>query len=485
LTYALTADDYILDFVLLVANRASDLHDELIANNPYARIAGGVPSSIAQVWSTNRAFGLSGPTDGIAQQLNISLGNISTAYSDWRSLGLATVATPTEKDALVNSFRTFCGLVPLPGGSFSTNNLLTMETPFNPAAKLSVAATWQANDPLVHHHAGDLSNSFYSANVLSYLKPSQPSTNLPPSTLGFLNFVYSPWGGNPAGTYELPGSYDRSIHDPGVYSADDWDFPTNEPLSARWLGRVHRGTPWQTIYLKADVAPISLWANQSSDLRAHPTNDWRLVELLASLLNTNDVRTLTSINITNAGELRNTFAGLRELSNNVTVPLLRGPVTYETNVIVADAPQLGTVLAGIDRERAARAGEYFRSVAEFLSVPELSSASAWLNLTGDQPKWGVTDEGYESLPSQLLALVRADPVGSATFSVNGIQLRFATFDGYAHRVEMTTNFIEWRPVSEPHYSTNGVLTINLPASGGSEFYRAVLLPAADLTPARR
>jgi len=36
-----------------------------------------------------------------------------------------------------------------------------------------------------------------------------------------------------------------------VRSSDDWEFPTNQFPNIGWLGRVHRGTPWQTIYLKA------------------------------------------------------------------------------------------------------------------------------------------------------------------------------------------------------------------------------------------
>src|SRR5262249_577760 len=33
--------------------------------------------------------------------------------------------------------------------------------------------------------------------------------------------------------------------------SDDWDFPTNKFPNIGWLGRVHRGTPWQTVYLKS------------------------------------------------------------------------------------------------------------------------------------------------------------------------------------------------------------------------------------------
>jgi hypothetical protein len=39
-----------------------------------------------------------------------------------------------------------------------------------------------------------------------------------------------------------------SFKDPLVRGSDDWDFPTNKFPGIGWLGRVHRGTPWQTVY---------------------------------------------------------------------------------------------------------------------------------------------------------------------------------------------------------------------------------------------
>jgi hypothetical protein len=36
-------------------------------------------------------------------------------------------------------------------------------------------------------------------------------------------------------------------------------FPTNKFPNVGWIGRVHRGTPWQTIYLKAPKATLPQW----------------------------------------------------------------------------------------------------------------------------------------------------------------------------------------------------------------------------------
>ena len=110
-------------------------------------------------------------------------------------------------------------------------------------------------------------------------------------------------------------------------------------------------------------------------------------------------------------------------------------------------------------------------------MPELSNASPWLNLSdSEQLKWGLTDEAYEMLPSQLLSLVRADPVATATRANNAIELNFTAFDGYAYRVESTTDFATWTTVSGPHYPSNGVFTLGVPLNSGPQFFRAVLLP---------
>ena len=99
-----------------------------------------------------------------------------------------------------------------------TNATTAMQTPFNPSARLAVVTSWQANDPLVHYHAIDLMMSPTNQNR-QYLNPGQPSSNIWPASLQHLNPRYSPWGGNPNNDPldPVPGSYDRTIKDPGMY----------------------------------------------------------------------------------------------------------------------------------------------------------------------------------------------------------------------------------------------------------------------------
>ena len=84
--------------------------------------------------------------------------------------------------------------------------------------------------------------------------------------LGSFNHASRPWG--------ISGG-DASIQDPrgvGAYNANhpphlDWRFPdlARTPLkTVGWLGQVHRGTPWQTLYLKskkAGLAGVTAYSN--------------------------------------------------------------------------------------------------------------------------------------------------------------------------------------------------------------------------------
>ncbi len=472
--------DRIIDFVLLEDAQAVDLHRDFIAGvNPYTGI-GNVSLNIAGLWRTNRTSA-DGPTDGIRRQLDIAHGNAVTSAAEWREFAPTMVANENDKMAAIDGFRHFCGLAPVYGIPFQTNNTLAMQTPFNPAAKLAALRTWQVNDPLVHYHRDDLRIS--SLTNYQHLKPTQAASNIAPSTLTYLNHRYAPWNGNPSGAL-YPEWSDRRIMDAGVRSSDDWNFPANETLAPHWLGRVHRGTPWQTIYLKPEIAPLSEWAKQSDDAvfvpglgmvsRTHPTNDWRLAALWASLVNTNDPRDLLSINSTNFADWQAVLTGLTVLSNNLAFPIFGDPLQFETNTITANAPQIATIFDGLKQQRSSQPKGYFTDIFACLNTPELSSASPWLNLTDEQAAFGLTDEAYEKLPGQLLARVRPDPVGRIIAANHTLELTFSAFDGFAFRVESSTNLIHWTTFSEPHYSTNGTFSCAMAPTTGPRYFRAVL-----------
>jgi len=86
-------------------------------------------------------------------------------------------------------------------------------------------------------------------------------------------------------------------------------FQANQTPNLTCLGAIHRGTPWQTMYLKSggvdshDLAKLD-WCSSGpwKAQRLQPTNDWRLASLLAGLFNTNDSRSLLSVNETDLGD---------------------------------------------------------------------------------------------------------------------------------------------------------------------------------------
>jgi hypothetical protein len=475
MTCLISEGNNIVDFALLNTNMTVNLSDALLSGSD--PLGSFTPFAIRGIWSTNRPS-TGGPTDGIWRQIDISAGEsfFPLSVPEWNAYSATRVQNPNAMSNAISIFRDFLKLPPLLGNPPPPpNTSLSMLAPFNPAAKLAIVNVWQANDPLVHYPIEDLQ---FETSTNFYLL-TQPATNIAPATLGEINVRYSPWLGRPNSSY--PEYSDRALKDAGLYSSDQWNFPSNQTsLAADWLGRVHRGTPWQTIYLQAEAAPMATWIQNGGDPRAHPTNDWRMAALLASLFNSNDVRSLRSVNTTSFDSWAATLDGLTVLSNNLSHPNFGDVPQFDNITVTSNAPQIAVVVDGINRTRAAQRGQYFTDVGAFLSVPELSSASPWLNLSddpnGNQTRFGLTDEAYEALPSQLLALMRADPVGTATRIGNSVELHFTAFDGYAYRVESSADFATWTTVSEPHYSTNGIFRLTAHATPSPQFFRAALQP---------
>ena len=82
-----------------------------------------------------------------------------------------------------------------------------------------------------------------------------------------LNDAYQPWGRTNTG-----GKNDPNIKDPGVYPVyspiNGWKFPDTMRGGVQnvgWLGQVHRGTPWQTLYLKSKADPGSIAIQRIND----------------------------------------------------------------------------------------------------------------------------------------------------------------------------------------------------------------------------
>jgi hypothetical protein len=265
-------------------------------------------------WSTNGLGGSfpeppNGLSVGLWNQILMGIGQIAFNSLDYR------------KETAYGTEFFFYNLLNSGSGSptiFKTN---IFYAPFTPFRTIYQRVFWEANDPLVHYTVPDLTDLTSSETVF---RTSQGTANIPANTLGGMNRRYSPWAGRP-GYPSPPDAYDLSKKDPGMFRPDRWSFPTNPSSDLHWLGSVHRGTPWQTLYLKSpniagtDIEAWKEWTGNADDQDAaltSPTNDWRLASMLISLLGTNGPLQLVSVNNPDTNAWLNLFTGLTVLTNS-------------------------------------------------------------------------------------------------------------------------------------------------------------------------
>jgi hypothetical protein len=439
------------------------------------------------LWVTNHAGNSTkvlAPTFGVLNQLDISLRYGYSGSGDWRYYGFMPVGRSPEGS--VDNCRAFFGYAPYFGNRIINTNL-AQPAPFTPALRISHYQTWQAADPLVHQLTSDLN----LLGLTNHLRRELLSAPLPVlENIGRLNNRYQPWGGN----FQAPDPhrFNPALKDPLVSSPNQWTFPNNESLNAALLGRVHRGTPWQTLYLKSAVADLGTWQNWTGNTdprdaeRTLPVNDWRVAALIASLLNTNRPQELASANPTSPTNWLPVLDGLVVLTNSMTdtqVLLLQLNIprpfpVYDSLDMTRDSEQTALIANAILATRASRPGGVFRDPGDVFATPELSLTSPWLNRsTTMQVQYGITDEACEAIPSQLLARLRADSEGVVAQSNGILHVKFSGFDGHAYAVESSSNLRDWLPVSTNHPG-NGFFIFTEPvvAPESPQFYRSVLLP---------
>ncbi|HEU5070118.1 MAG TPA: hypothetical protein VFV96_06880 [Verrucomicrobiae bacterium] len=440
-----------------------------------------VDSTEAALWATNRVGGdsISNAPAGVINQLQAGLGNINIV--NWNSYGIAQPSGQTKQKA-IDSFRVFCRLTPIYFPNTVNTNLI-VTAPFTPTRKTSLYQTWQANDPFVHFQRADL-QSITGSWGLRRESPNGPVLAVP--NLGSLNNRFEPWGGNPSSSQSLGivPPYDLTVKDPLIRSAENWQFGEPAPLAVAWLGRVHRGTPWQTLYLKAaNVSPttwqqwLGLWDAETAQ-RARPVTDRALINSLVALLNTNTPATLLSLNTSDNNAWRQAFDGLTAITNTATEAELNySPPAprFETNLMTAASPQ-AAVLA--DAILQARAGVEWQAVTDVLRTPALTEDSPWLNQSSAaQLQYGLSDEAYETLAAQLLPRLRPDSIGAVRSRPTGLVLTFTGCDAFFYVVEASEDLAHWSSLST-NSPENGVIELPLPEVRDlpRRFYRSRLLP---------
>ena len=444
-----------------------------------------LPDGTGNPWCTNRinnSVSYMTPTYGILNQIFAGrAGRFSLSPFPY----ILDLSSGPTLHLAIDNFRMQFDLNPIfpedQGKIFVRTNVFC--APLDPSTTIYLHTSWQANDPLVHYMAEDL--------VYQRLQYVDFASDYPPlNNLGIINKRYEPWGGSPVGDYPSTTRYDLSIKDPLVHRSDDWDFPSGEPLGTVILGRIHRGTPWQTLYLKSAAANIDLWKVWTGDPVSAdagltlPTNDWHLISLLVHLLNKHDIYGHFSVNDPNEDEWRKVLDGLTAWTNSVPDSQVWATTPqFEMITISSDSPQAEVVAAAIESVRMSQRVPFFHDVGDILATPELSVASPWLNLSAVQLESGITDEAYEKLPSQLLPLLRADSIGSVVSSNGHAIVQFTGYDDHAYIVQGSSNLINWVPLSL-NYPENGAFNFTVPANTHAQFYRSILLPCGRSSPGR-
>ena len=376
--------------------------------------------SLDEQWDTNL---LNGIPIGILNQISASEGGSAWQMTDWND-------TPANIAYAQSNFRRYLN-------NYVTNNF---QAPYTPHKTIYQRISWQANDPLVHYTVPDLtSTNGFQANYNGVSTIAEP----PLTNLTSLNFAYQPWGG-----YHLPGgspqqvdplkfNYDWRVKDPSVEQSDNWDFPTNKLPSIGWLGRIHRGTPWQTIYMKPSNRSAQEWTDWGNDNvlitngnsvivdgpLTHPTMDYRLFDLFTAAVNENASYGRLNVNQTNLAAWSAVLSGVNVLSNTPvgSLPMVINPAGYYDP---SNPTPVAAIVQGINATRAntnSAKGTVlvfpngaFQHAGDVLATPQLSITSPFLDTQAENPQRqginslganGITDEMMERIPQQVMSLL--------------------------------------------------------------------------------
>ncbi len=389
----------LLDFVNIgpfgtSLNILSNIGVNMAGGAPPVSGAGGGGTVDSTCWLTAPSTVVPAMAQGVYNQMQIALGTMST--SDFPP-------NPTNSITFSNN---------LAGNS--TN--LSFDCPLTPSVILRQTYDLEAADPLVHYTVDDLTSPQSTLIVqelpaTSYFTPltltNAPTYNGTPTQRykQALNFANA---GPPGWTFVDPGMTVRS-----QLRSDLWNFPNNKFPSIGWLGRVHRGTPWQTIFLKADADPTNnpgKWTTQwVTNMDNYPTNDYALLDLFTAAPNDNAASGLLSINQTNQAAWSALLSGVIAFTNvggGLPIDPTNVPYFLDTNLISGVTP-----VYGINTLRALQRNGIFHHIGDILNSAPLTIASPFLAPSVISP---LTDDVVERIPEQILGLVK---VGQPQFVI--------------------------------------------------------------------
>jgi hypothetical protein len=455
---------HVIDYVQLRGpNSTRNLNDEIADSRD--SLDPKVPESMRNgtaMWDTN-GVGIGTfppPTKGVVNQINVSRTgpNAFTVKSAWKkppnmpNLSLGATTLEQAEAAFFDGFFEYQNAYQVDGKVYYNTNLV-VQAPYTPTRTVWDYTSWQANDPLVHYLASDLNTVTKDTGL--HRSDDLVNKPMPVISLNALNERYQPWGRNAqmsqvsglVGVTVDDAAYNLRIRDPLVWGSDYWDFPAYKLPTVGWLGRVHRGTPWQTIYLKsgdvlaqtandtsgnAQNVGTNTWAQWTGDTQtvnfggnsryydaanSGPAQDGGLFDLFTTRLNDNAVRGALSVNQSHLAAWSAVLSGVVTLSNaSRTVYSSMAPAI--TNLIVQPAgaadgsSPVGRIVSSIYSTRtnyvnADGVKGVFEHVGDVLRTPALSDQSPFLNWNNtSQQQYGIGEEVYEWLPQQIMGLLR-------------------------------------------------------------------------------
>jgi hypothetical protein len=401
-------------------------------------------------WDTNsvaKGPTANGLTLGIMNQINASLGLIALSDKDWKDYS-GTVPQNIEKE--IRDFVDYMNGVPT-NATVQTN--ITRQVPFSPTRHFYMNAAYQANDPLVHYTLEDLKNPMMDLRPTPFVIPPKNKE------LGKRNKARQ--------AIRVDGKHGVEFQDPRIFESDDWQFPIaklDDPTvrpnqitpygipkfnyrfpNIGTLGQIHRGTPWQTVYLKAFAATntvpgyqfgaVPLWSQWAGYYGSHPTNDWKLVGLFTTAMTENAARGLLGVNQSHTAAWSAVMSGIPVITNSLSNskaskglgPQFGVPGSGADLMIEPGSVQLSNIVRSINAYRTTRPIGVFSYLGEILGSPKLSvgvnpftgafEGSPYLNLNASQTlapaeqqlSWNqFTDEAIEAIPQRILSLIKED-----------------------------------------------------------------------------
>ncbi|PWU08583.1 MAG: hypothetical protein C5B50_29260 [Verrucomicrobia bacterium] len=426
------------------------------------------------MWCTNRMDGSTNiliPTYGIMNQISVSMSVNGLKANPPQDFPVDQSSQgQIDQDAVDHFYCQFPGVagVPYSRPGFICTISNEFDTPFNPSRVLYFNNSWQANDPLVHYTVPDLVDLMGQPTDVPSLTTT--AVYIPGVSPMAVNKHYRPYSGTVADTIMKDATVITGRNHPDFQgTSDDWDFPTNKFANVGLIGRVHRGTPWQTVYLKANAVgmePLNAWLKWSGHKQiytnngqvissrwplatrpptnymtdawfSHPTNDWALLDLFTTSFCDSATRGQLSINQTNLPAWSAVLAGVNVMSNLTASTFIEPAGAYDLTAV----PALAQIVGAINQTRAGFAGGVFHSLGDILKTPQLTDASPYI--TQNSPF--LNDEVFERIPQQILGLIKCDHTprfviyayGQTLKPANNSLVTSGTFSGLCTNYQVT------------------------------------------------